>query len=270
MIKVIKKYTPIKIKNLIRNVIQKDSSEKKPLFCPVCNSSVSKFERIPDITFESLDKYQFIHNIFAVETLNILNYTCPICGASDRDRLYALYLKNIFNTLNHSFKYKFIDFAPSVALSSLIKAKPYLEYRSADLLMENVDDNIDLTDLNIYNDLSIDFFLCSHILEHILDDIKALKELNRILKIGGRGILMVPIFLNLNEIYENPEIISEEERWKHFGQNDHVRVYSKQGFIDRVKSVGFNITELDHNFFGDETFIRCGINLRSILYIVSK
>ena len=35
----------------------------------------------------------------------------------------------------------------------------------------------------------------------------------------------------LKEDFEDPTKTSESDRWKYFGQNDHVRVYSKKGFI---------------------------------------
>jgi len=76
--------------------------------------------------------------------------------------------------------------------------------------------------------------------------------------------------LALKQIYENPAITKEEGRWKHFGQNDHIRMYSKQGFMDRVKSVGFKISEYNIDFFGKEIFEKDGIHPRSVLYVVSK
>ncbi|MFN8256694.1 MAG: methyltransferase domain-containing protein [Bacteroidales bacterium] len=275
MYSLLKKITPAFIKkcfrvffnNYLKNTKQ---SASRNFHCPVCQNSVESFLRLDELYLQKFDKHGFIHSIFLFETLNIFNYSCPFCGAADRDRLYALFLKKKLNKINQLKTYKFIDFAPAPALSNLIRSYSFLNYRSADLFMKGVDDIADLTDLNIYDDSTIDFFICSHILEHIQDDIKAISELYRILKDGGWGILMVPILLNLKEIYENPEIVSEEERWKHFGQNDHVRIYSKQGFINRVKSVGFKIEEFGENYFGKEVFDKSGIQNRSVLYIVSK
>lgn len=267
---IIKKVTPVFIKDFIKDKINEIKQNKKIYYCPVCDEKVSHFNRLPDYFFELLDKYQNIHSIFNFETINILKYSCPNCGSADKDRLYAIFLKKKFSEIDHSHKYKIIDFAPSKGLATLIKNFNFLDYRSADLFMEGVDDKVDLTNLIIYKDESVDFFLCSHILEHIHDDVKAIKELYRVIKNGGWGILMVPISLSLKAIYENPEIITEEDRWKHFGQNDHVRVYSKQGFIDRIKSVGFYIKEYDINYFGENIFAKCGINNRSVLYIVEK
>jgi predicted SAM-dependent methyltransferase len=172
--------------------------------------------------------------------------------------------------MNKTTKYSFIDFAPSDSLSEFIRRYHFLDYRTADLAMEGVDYQVDLTNLHIFQDSSIDMFLCSHVLEHIQDDKKAIRELFRILKSGGWGIVMAPILLNLPKIYEDPNITAPEERWKHFGQDDHVRIYSKQGFIDRLNEVGFKVFQLGNEYFGSTIFEQCGIHPHSVLYVVEK
>jgi SAM-dependent methyltransferase len=76
------------------------------------------------------------------------------------------------------------------------------------------------------------------------DDMQALAELKRVLKPDGWGVLMAPINLALVKIDEDPTIISEDERWRRFGQFDHVRIYSKKGFSQRVQKSGFHMIEL--------------------------
>ena len=68
-----------------------------------------------------------------------------------------------------------------------------------------------------------DFFICSHVLEHIPDDIKAMKELCRVLKTGGKGIAMVPINFEVEKTLEDPGT-NVAARWKYLGQDDHVRI----------------------------------------------
>lgn len=223
-------------------------------YCPVCKSY-----------FENFVKYKGIHKLSDFETINIDKYSCPNCFSSDRDRLYALYIEMKINELDKSTYYKIIDFSPTFSLSNFIKSKNIFSYRSADLFMENVDDKVDITDLSIYSDSSIDCFICSNILEHILDDKKALSELYRILKVNtGWGILVVP------SLYDDSTKVTPEERINHLAQEDYVGVYSKTGFEERVKEVGFNITELDKNYFGIDTFNKCGITEKIVLYIVKK
>ena len=97
-----------------------------------------------------------------------------------------------------------------------------------------------------------------------------MRELFRILKPGGWGICMVPISLALESTLENPEWTTHAERWKYFSQYNHVRMYSKQGFIDRLIEAGFRLDFYDINHFGAETFQKCGIHPRSVLYIANK
>jgi SAM-dependent methyltransferase len=238
-------------------------------YCPVCESPVQMFGRLPDEYYKKLDEHGFIFSIFQFETLNQLQYLCPHCGASDRDRLYAMYLDIEFSGKVRGKN--FLDIAPSNSLRNFINRKyPGLNYRSADLEKHDVDDSIDITNMSLYKSGSFDFLICSHVLEHIENDLKAIKELYRVLSSTGRGIIMAPIMLSLEQDYENSSIEDSGDRWKHFGQDDHVRMYSKQGFLGKLASVGFNIQSFDINFFGSNSFSRYGIHPRSVLYLVNK
>jgi SAM-dependent methyltransferase len=240
-----------------------------PFYCPVCETRLSRFSPLPPFYREQWQRHGFNDLEHEAETLNVEQYICPRCGANDRDRLYALYLNECL--VNASATFKLVDFAPSTPLRGWIQRTHRIQYRTADLFMENVDDRVDLTDMRIYPDGSVDAFICSHILEHIPDDRRALQELFRILKPGGWGILMVPICLSQKEVFEDPaKATTEADRWRYFGQGDHVRIYSKQGFIGRVVSVGFRVAELGREHFGDATFRRDGIASRSVLYVVEK
>ncbi|WP_310415830.1 methyltransferase domain-containing protein [Chamaesiphon sp. OTE_8_metabat_110] len=271
-----KKIIPKRFKESVKALLGKakfspvnDSCEELKHFCPVCSSKVSQFHRLSDLYYENLDKHGHIFSIFQYETLNYLNYFCPNCSASDRDRLYALYFQKEVSEVKDEFR--LLDIAPSASLQKLIKAKyPHIGYRSADMMMDGVDDVVDITQMDLYEDDTFDFFICSHILEHIENDRKAMSELYRVLTRGGKGIVMVPVVLSLQEDYKNPEVTTPEDRWKHFGQDDHVRMYSKTGFIDKLTSAGFTVAQLNINFFGSEAFDRYGIHPRSVLYIVEK
>ncbi len=239
-------------------------------FCPVCRRPVVKFEPIGWDFIALLNDMGYIQPIFQGETFDPVNYYCPHCKSSDRDRLYALFLEQYLNKLDKSIKHRFIDFAPAPQLSMFLRSCPFLEYRSADLFAAQVDDRVDIMNMPLYESESVDFFLCSHVLEHVPDDRKAIAELYRILKPGKCGILMVPICLTLQSTYENPAIVSEAERWKHFGQNDHLRIYAKNDFIQKTKAAGFTVHQLDISVFGTEMFMRHGIHKRSVLYVVCK
>jgi SAM-dependent methyltransferase len=136
--------------------------------------------------------------------------------------------------------------------------------------MQGVDDVADIQNLRCYPDGFADLFICSHVLEHVHDDRKALHELHRVLNRSGAGVLLVPILLDCESIDEDLSPIPEVERWRRFGQNDHVRLYSKTGFLERIAEAGFVVRQLGIDHFGGGRLARCGITERSVLYFLEK
>jgi SAM-dependent methyltransferase len=121
------------------------------------------------------------------ETSNADAYSCPHCDASDRDRLYSLFLERQLAP-DPGRAFKLLDIGPSQALSAHIRRRYRISYKTADLLMEGADLRVDLTDMRTHADNSVDAFICSHVLEHVRDDRKAMGELFRVLVPGGWGI----------------------------------------------------------------------------------
>jgi SAM-dependent methyltransferase len=237
-------------------------------YCNICqNKFKGKYLPIDPYYIENFKESGYPYSFDDGETLNYNEYTCPFCQSSDRDRLYALYIDNY--TIN-SATYKLLDIAPSNPLQKYLKQKSNIQYRCADLSMEGVDDHVNIMDMHIYPDNKFDIFICSHVLEHVIDDKLAMRELRRILKIGGVGICMVPIILPLKEIDEDTSLTDPNERWRRFGQDDHVRLYSKQGFIDRLIEAKFKVQQITVKDFNLNQFKLLGISPKSVLYIVSK
>lgn len=168
-----------------------------------------------------------------------------------------------------------VDFAPAKPLSNFIRNyirqnRVNIRYITSDLSMTGVDIIADICDMPVFQTGFADFFICSHVLEHVADDKKAMAELYRILKPGGQGILMVPINLKAVEIDEDPAVTDIGERWRRFGQDDHVREYSKTGFLTRLRETGFVVHSYGAHSFGRFAFWRHGISLKSVLYLVEK
>ncbi len=241
-----------------------------PYRCPVCSKRIASFGPISPYYQENRSRYGYPFTFDDQETMNAEQYVCPSCGASDRCRLYALYIRQMLEQglLNDAFA--LLDIAPSRPLQTFLRQIPNITYRSADKFMEGVDFAIDVTNMAEIPSDSYDMFICSHVLEHVDDDRKALSELFRILKPGGRGILMVPIVLKLEEIDEDITIKDEATRWRRFGQFDHVRLYSKAGFMQRIQAAGFTLHALGVEHFGQDVFVECGISLKSDLYVGEK
>lgn len=195
------------------------------------------------------------------------NALSPGTLSLERHRQMWLYLQNETNFFTH--KLKVLHIAPEQEFLRKFKKMKNLEYTSADLFSPIVDVKADIVDLP-FEDNSFDVIICNHVLEHIVDDRKAMSELYRVMKSGGWGIVQVPMKNSLEKTYEDFTITDPKERQKHFGQYDHVRWYGMD-YFDRLKSVGF---DADINFysqkFSEADIKRFGLNKNEILPVVRK
>lgn len=161
---------------------------------------------------------------------------CPFCGSLPKSRRLWYLL------INSKLKGNVLHFSPSRCLYRKLKKMSHINYISSvfggDFLG---DENIDITNIN-FEDNQFDTIICYHILEHILNDKKAISELYRILKPHGSVIIQTPF--KDGDIYEDYNIISPELKNKHFGQKDHVRIYSVEGLLQRLQSNGFKVEVL--------------------------
>jgi len=135
--------------------------------------------------------------------------------------------------------------------------------------MKDVDYHIDMMHMP-FEDESYNIFICSHVLEHVESDDKAISELYRITKKGGTGILMAPIIIGLDKTIEDPTVRDEANRWRLFGQNDHVRLYAHDDYVKKFRSCGFLIDEFGERYFGERVFHSLGLKRTSVLYVVTK
>jgi len=163
------------------------------------------------------------------------NAVCPECGAKERHRLLGLYLKK---TLDDKEPMKLLHFSPEKCLANLLKSYKNIDYISADLNPERAMTKQDITHMDFENNL-FDMILCVDVLEHIPDDLKAMRELHRVLKPRKYAILQVPIH-DADKTFEDFSITSPEDKEKYFYQKDHVRVYGRD-YRDRLRKAGFNV-----------------------------
>jgi SAM-dependent methyltransferase len=163
------------------------------------------------------------------------NASCGRCGSRERHRLVALYLGMLGaawfrgkNVLHFSPEY---FLAPYFAQAAL--------YVTADLSSPEADLHTDITKTGI-RDGAFDFVMCNHVLEHIDDDAAAIAEFHRILRSGGTALITVPLDGGLAHTYEDSLITAPQDRTRHFGQFDHVRIYGKD-IAERLARPGFDV-----------------------------
>ena len=185
--------------------------------CPCCGGSYKKFLPV-GTTFRS-------------------SAQCPGCNSLERHRLLLLYLKKKTNFFKNELKVLY--FAPNKIFLSIFKQLHNIELITADLKSPLAMIKTNITNL-IFNDKSFDVILCSHVLEHVENDMKAMRELFRVLKSQGWAIIQSPIDDSLLKTINGNKNLSSSERRKLFGEDDHYRIYGVD-YKNRLEKAGFNV-----------------------------
>lgn len=237
--------------------------------CSLCKSPQVVFMPLSEHYRECSERYGFAYFGKAEMTAE-LSYACSSCGCSDRERLYAHWLELMIAQGHIKQGMKVVHFAPEPQLSKLLRDSHMFDYSTADLMMPSADYILDILDMP-FPDGMFDFFICSHVLEHVADDAKAIAELYRITKKGGLGILMVPIIIDLERTLEvYPPVTDAAERWRLYGQDDHVRLYAHDDYVSKLRGGGFSVEQYGIDYFGSGVFAALGLKKESILYVVIK
>jgi len=217
--------------------------------CPVCGHSFSKF--LP----------------YGSEVAFRQNVLCPHCLSLERHRLLWLYLQQ--RTPLFSEKVKLLHIAPEQCFHGRFKSMKNVEYITGDLESPLADHHFDLHDIP-FEDHSFDAVICNHVLEHVEDDRRCVRELYRVLRPGGWAIMQVPVDYNRAATYEDESITSPEDREKHFWQKDHVRLFGRD-YPERIAEAGFEVKQDDFvKSLGEETAERFRLQRQEVVYFLTK
>lgn len=173
------------------------------------------------------------------------NALCPSCLSLERHRLLWLWLKRESDFMQR--RPRLLHIAPEVCLMrhfKLLYKGAAERYVTADLEspLARMHFNVEQIPLP---DGSFDVVICNHLLEHVADDGRALRELYRILTPGGWGVLLAPIDYGRATTYEDDSITDPKERERLFGQYDHRRLYGRD-YVERLRRGGFEAEEIDY------------------------
>ena len=176
------------------------------------------------------------------------NALCPNCLSLERHRLLWLWLVRESDIGRGAMALpKMLHIAPEVALMRKFK-KMYAStpdrYVTADLESPLADMHFDVQQIPLEAE-SFDAIICNHIMEHVEDDGKALRELYRIMRRGGWGVILSPVELEREKTFEDDTITDPAERTRIFGQYDHRRIYGRD-YAARLREAGFEVYDIDY------------------------
>lgn len=167
---------------------------------------------------------------------------CPRCLALERHRMIWLWLERhsgLFDNLP-----RLLHIAPEVSLMRHFRQlyRGTTNYITADLESPLAEMHFDVQNIPLESK-SVDVIICNHLLEHVDDDLRAMRELYRVLRRGGWGIMLVPEDRSLECTFEDDTITDPEERTRRFGQYDHKRLYGRD-YDDRLRAAGFRVERI--------------------------
>lgn len=237
------------------------------VYCPVCHMEFSSFA--PAYRWAPSDKGDQL--VVVAEAGR-----CPNCDSLERHRLLWKFLHektNLFSGNNITL----MEIAPDMQFYNLFRQAPGISYYPCDI---NPDQEkyrkfatrilqADICKLT-FDDNFFDVILCCHVMEHVEDDIAAMKELFRVLKSGGWAVIQSPVYYQEEKTFEDPSVSSPEEKERLFGQSDHLRKYGRD-YKSRIEGAGFNVLEFDFvKSFHQEEIIRFGFDPYEKIYLCIK
>lgn len=195
------------------------------------------------------------------------NALSPGTLSLERHRLLWLYLNNETNFFSKTLKV--LHIAPEQCFYNLFKNLKNINYTTFDLNSPLADIKGDICNLP-FKENSFDFILCNHVLEHINDDKKAMKELYRVLNKNGTAILQVPINQKSSKTFEDSSIVDKKERIEKFGQYDHIRLYGLD-YFKKLEAFGFKVDPLKYSKeFTESEIIKYGLIKDEIIPVCKK
>ncbi|MCK3683842.1 class I SAM-dependent methyltransferase [Maribellus sp. YY47] len=165
---------------------------------------------------------------------------------------------------------KILHIAPEYSLFRILK-KLDAEYVDGDIDPAYARNVVDITAIH-YPDNYFDLIICSHVLGHVPDEAKAVKELYRVLSPGGEAIIMSVLALDSRVTLEDSKIVSPKDRLARYGERDLCRLHGLD-FQERLEAGGFNVETIDyrtHFTAAENAKFRMGDGKRELIFSCIK
>jgi len=207
------------------------------------------------------------------------HYRCPWCHSSDKERLVWLFLNRKTSYLSTGETVSVLHIAPEKNTRKKFLSRKNIQYTFGDKFEGDWRYTperyggamyLDVTNMSDFPENSFDLILCSHVLEHVPDDRKGMREIYRVLKKGGMAILQVPVSRDIKISIEDPSVNTSEGRDAAFGQKDHVRIYAEEDYMERLKKAGFIVRAVRADEILSAEDLNVGINEVERIYCAEK
>lgn len=233
----------------------------KDYYCSICDENFAFFNSCGE-------KSELFENRPVIGGGCRKKVVCPRCGANDRNRWVDYCLEHYTDI--YDIDKKVLHIAPEKSIERKMRETGFHGYITGDICPGVADDVVDITHMS-YEDGSFDYLIINHVMEHVKDEDMALKEIFRVLKVGGAFIFSMPICTDLNETYESGRNMSDIERLREYGQKDHYRLYGGD-VVSRVSKYGFSVksfrpdemlkeTEIEKFRFLKDDYLFIGVKL---------
>lgn len=187
---------------------------------------------------------------------------CPRCGSLGRHRVDWLYLTEQTDVLERTNR--LLHIAPEVCLELPLRRLANIDYLSADYDSKLAMEHVDATAMH-YEDESFDAVICNHVLAVIEQDEAAMKELHRVIKPGGWGLIQSSVDTGRGRTVER-ERRTGAGRYEEFVLRQYGHDYAA-----KLEQVGFSVTVSD--FVGElPTTVRerFGLDTRETVFFCRK
>ncbi len=220
-------------------------------FCPVCGSYSSKF--LPMIWYtpggDSRD-----------------NVKCPYCYSFERHRLVYLFLKKKTDFFNTRGSRSVIHVAPEPCLRPIFARQYGSSYRTADMFDPKADIKMDIGNIG-FPDNSFDVIFCSHVLEHVPDDQKAMREFSPHPQAGRLG----DYHGSGQRGKDLRGLVDHGQSGARSSSGPTTFAVTVQIFEDRLRSNGFQVTCISaKDFLVREEIDRMGLIDKDQIYYCTK
>jgi SAM-dependent methyltransferase len=208
-------------------------------YCIVCGKGFNKF-----LPFNGAKLTEQFINALDVVGSDMKNFSCPYCMSHDRERHLYLYMLET-GLYRHFTGKKILHFAPERHLSKKVFEQGPSRYIKADIEPTESDTiKMDIHQIP-FEDEYFDFIICNHVLEHVDDYKKALREVRRVLCKGGYAILQTPYSKKLNKTFCDEGLSDDISRLFVYGQKDHLRLFGNDIF-DCISKCGLTNKVVAH------------------------